>query len=166
MAGIRDYCNNSSRHPPFSVRSTYDIAARHSKTPKATKWNAIWKLKIPSRIKMFLWLVRHEKIMTNNLRVKRGFVFCDKRLLCNETIEDTDHVLRKCPAADEIWRRIHSHFHLKSRSLSFQNWLDCGVVNRGNEHRPENENLLFALTIWWTWKWMNKEIFTGLFHPL
>nr|GMD52553.1 reverse transcriptase [Ipomoea batatas] len=33
----------------------------------------IWKLKIPSRIHTFLWLARHDFLMTNENRMKRGF---------------------------------------------------------------------------------------------
>lgn len=49
----------------FTVSSAYDIADGFSTPIDAAKWNAIWKLKLPNRIKTFQWLVRHGKIMTN-----------------------------------------------------------------------------------------------------
>lgn len=104
--------------------------------------------------------------MTNNMRVRRGFASCDKCWLCSEKVEDIEHVLRECPAADEVWLRILPELHHKSRNMSFRNWLDYGIANRGNGHKPELENSLFALTIWWLWKWRNNAIFTGRFHSI
>lgn len=132
----------------FSVRSAYDLATEHPNSPEVAEWNAIWKLKTPSRIKMFLWLARYEKIMTNSLRMERSLASCDRCWRCTQAIKDIDHVLCKCSATDEVWSKFLPQFHLKSNNLPFRSWLDYGIANKRNGQRPENENSLFAVTIW------------------
>lgn len=150
----------------FSVRTAYDCAAENSPSPEAAKWNAIWKLKLPSRIKVFLWLSRHERIMTNKQRMKRGFATCDKCWCCKDVSEDIEHTLRRCPAADEVWRRVLPDFYWRTRHLPFQSWLDNGIANKGNGRKPEADNSLFALALWWIWKWRNEAIFTNTLYHL
>ena len=40
-------------------------------TPKGL-WTVIWKLKVPQKIRTFLWLTQHGKLMTNHERFHRG----------------------------------------------------------------------------------------------
>lgn len=56
----------------FTVSLAYEISDGVLDSVDAAKWNAIWKLKVPSRIKTFLWLVKHGKIMTNSNRARKG----------------------------------------------------------------------------------------------
>lgn len=137
----------------FTVNFAYDIASSISETIDHTgsievaKRNAIWKLKIPSRIKTFLWLVRHEKITTNSMRVRRGITDCDKCMSSADKVEDVEHVPRNCPLADEVWKRILSKNYTNCRGLPFREWLDHGIKNKGNGNRPYNDNTLFAVTL-------------------
>ncbi|XP_031095268.1 uncharacterized protein LOC115999567 [Ipomoea triloba] len=139
----------------FSVSSAYDLASNYSTTFEAAKWNAVWKLKVPKRTKIFIWLAHHERIMTNSLRARRGMTENTNCWLCRDEVEDTDHVLRKCPAADTVWSRLLPTFYWQTKNLPFKDWLDRGIANKGNQLRPENENILFAVAIWWIWKWRN-----------
>ncbi|CAL8993614.1 unnamed protein product, partial [Prunus brigantina] len=42
----------------FHVKSAYELSIGSS-------WNFIWKLKIPPRVKVFIWLLTQKKILTN-----------------------------------------------------------------------------------------------------
>ena len=52
---------------------------------------------------MFVWLVAHDRIMTNANRVKRGFARDPSCAMCGSNEEDTGHVLRDCPGAQVVW---------------------------------------------------------------
>uniref|UniRef100_A0A453SJU5 Reverse transcriptase zinc-binding domain-containing protein n=1 Tax=Aegilops tauschii subsp. strangulata TaxID=200361 RepID=A0A453SJU5_AEGTS len=58
----------------------------------------IWKIKVPLRIKIFMWLVHKEVILTKDNWMERNWVgnprccFCDQ----NETIK---HLFLECPLA-------------------------------------------------------------------
>jgi hypothetical protein len=62
----------------------------------------IWKGNIPTKIKMFLWLILNNAILTKDNMIKRNWVgdppcyFCDKE----ETIT---HLLFQCSIAKAVW---------------------------------------------------------------
>jgi hypothetical protein len=66
----------------------------------------IWELKIPLKIKIFLWYLQRGVILTKDNLNKRNWVgsqkccFCD----CNETIK---HLFFNCQHAKDIWRVFH-----------------------------------------------------------
>jgi hypothetical protein len=66
------------------------------------EWLRIWKLKVPERIRSFIWLVRHDRLITNYRKSKMHIVepWCTH---CVDIIEDTLHVLRDCPLAKSVW---------------------------------------------------------------
>lgn len=90
----------------FSMSSAYAASADHEDLIQASKWNNIWKLKLPSRIKTFLWLVRHKRILTNSSKLKRGLADSGDCWNCSNVPEDTEHVLRNYTVAREVWRAL------------------------------------------------------------
>lgn len=50
----------------FSVSAAYDLINKEDTDLKGWKW--IWKLKIPQKLKGFVWLIRHNSLPTNHLR--------------------------------------------------------------------------------------------------
>ncbi|KAL4291469.1 hypothetical protein GQ457_14G003410 [Hibiscus cannabinus] len=59
----------------------------------------IWKLEVPQRIQVFVWLSFHERLLTNVERARRrmtSLVTCE---ICGSGHEDIEHVLRSCTAA-------------------------------------------------------------------
>ncbi|KAL5758448.1 hypothetical protein ACOSP7_021059 [Xanthoceras sorbifolium] len=54
----------SSKDEEFSVSTAYDSIVDR-KDNADLKWRHIWKLKIPPKLKFFLWLLLHGKILTN-----------------------------------------------------------------------------------------------------
>lgn len=66
---------------------------------EAGPWKRIWRLKVPEKIRFFLWLVfkgelpRNEKRNRNQLRATAA---CPR---CDEEIEDLEHLFIGCPQA-------------------------------------------------------------------
>ncbi|XP_019150554.1 PREDICTED: uncharacterized protein LOC109147346 [Ipomoea nil] len=130
----------------FSIKSAYDAALRSPTMSDDVKWKSIWKLKVPNRICTFIWLVKHEKILTNSNRCKRGPSECDKCARCLTAIEDTQHVLRDCPAAKEVLELVLPCLS-SAANLPFEDWLHLGIKGRGGSKHPSNEATLFATTL-------------------
>jgi zinc-binding in reverse transcriptase len=63
-----------------------------------------WKLRIPSKVKIFLWLLHRNRILTNaNLR-KNNWPCGATCVLCSMAIEeDADHLFFRCHYARRIW---------------------------------------------------------------
>ena len=55
----------------FTVKSAYTLAAEgQTDTIPTDRWSVIWKMKVPKKIRTFLWLTHHGKLMTNHERWK------------------------------------------------------------------------------------------------
>ena len=57
----------------FTTKSVYLFQVRDatSRSPMEPIWRLIWRWKGPERIRNFLWLVAHNKLLTNDQRVAR-----------------------------------------------------------------------------------------------
>ncbi|XP_057739925.1 uncharacterized protein LOC130957039 [Arachis stenosperma] len=60
---------NATQNGEFSVASAYKLLAGHGK-PQDQVWNVIWKWRGPQRMRCFLWMTTHQKLMTANRRSK------------------------------------------------------------------------------------------------
>ena len=66
-------------------------------------WHLVWKLNIPRRCKMFLWLACKNELMTNEARFQRDLTLDDECRGCHGVVENVIHVLRDCSKAQEVW---------------------------------------------------------------
>ena len=84
----------------FTVKSMY-LDLLDDQTKYLRKY--IWKMKVPLKIKIFMWFLHRKVILTKDNLARRNWegnqscVFCDK----NETIQ---HLFFECPLARIIWR--------------------------------------------------------------
>ena len=99
----------------FIVKSTYHVARRllidenRGGTSRgcATKnvWTAIWKLRLPNKIKVFAWRACHEILPTTANLTRRRVINDDKCLVYTRETESTIHALWDCAAVQDIWAR-------------------------------------------------------------
>ncbi|XP_075508178.1 uncharacterized protein LOC142545090 [Primulina tabacum] len=146
----------------FSISSAYELIMGIQNHTTDNLWGMIWKLEVPYRIRAFLWLVRHEKIMSNVERVKRGFTTSGMCVMCQNDMEDVDHIFRKCEKAREIWRCFMSTNAFQNiLKLSFDEWFRANLGQERQNMDTRNWNVLFAITLWWLWKWRNDLVFNN-----
>lgn len=86
----------------YTVSSAYDVASSNSSGVQDKVWDKIWKIKAPSRMKTFLWLVMRERFMCNVERQKMGFTTDTRCMLCPLCLEDALLIFRGCKDADLI----------------------------------------------------------------
>jgi hypothetical protein len=68
--------------------------------------NYLWKIKIPLKIKVFLWLLYREALLTKDNLVKRNWHGNELCSFCN-IHESIQHLFFECVLAKYIWRVIH-----------------------------------------------------------
>ncbi|KAE8722513.1 hypothetical protein F3Y22_tig00013960pilonHSYRG00174 [Hibiscus syriacus] len=90
----------------FTKKTTYVALSPEWKLDRSEQWSFVWKLKVPQRIKTFLLLALHGKILTNDERQRRHLVANGNCPICHMEVEDTFHVFRRCTEAANLWRRI------------------------------------------------------------
>jgi hypothetical protein len=64
-----------SNNGQFSTKSAYSLSQSHGEAePGQRRWRKLWKLKGPSRWKHLLWLVRHDRVLTNAMKMRRQLI--------------------------------------------------------------------------------------------
>ena len=91
----------------FSVKSFYLAMQLSNLVP----YKFLWKVKIPLRVKTFLWLVLKKSILTRDVLLHRGGRCEAKCLFCGKN-ESIDHLFFLCPLTRYIWNVVSSSFGL------------------------------------------------------
>jgi hypothetical protein len=151
----------SGRHG-FSVKLFY----RESKCSQIlVPFKFLWKTMLPQKIKAFLWLVLHNKILTKDNLRKRNWqgpldcVFCGLP-------ESINHLFFQCSVARYVWRIIQTTLDLNSSPQTVENlfgpWID-------SFDRKERNLVLFGCgaVIWAIWRSRNDCCFSDklIFDP-
>ena len=103
----------------FSVKSAYrlGITLREEQANRTTSnsaspttanpiWKKIWSLKLPGKIKVFLWRLSHNSLPTR-MNIKRKCIDLDTRCpMCNRADEDGGHLFLKCKLVKHVWRSL------------------------------------------------------------
>ena len=66
-------------------------------------WNALWKLHIPNKIKVFGWRACQEILPTRLNLAKRQIIHDNICLNCTRFLESTIHALWDCGVAVDVW---------------------------------------------------------------
>jgi len=162
VTGARDRLSwKFSQDGQFSVRSAYEMLTV-DEVPRpnmASFFNCLWKVRVPERVKTFLWLVGNQAVMTEEERHRRHLSASNVCQVCKGGVESMLHVLRDCPAQLGIWVRVVPQRRQQGFfSKSLFEWLYDNLGDRsGCEDIPWST--IFAVIIWWGWKWRCGNIF-------
>jgi hypothetical protein len=137
----------------FTVKSVYNAL---TKSCTGAYHKRIWKGKIPEKLKIFLWLMTNEAILTKDNLRKRNWqgdpscVFCD----CVETIS---YLFFQCPVARVIWLVVAKCFGASNIPMNLEQcWLWCEKwLPYGKKFHPWG----VATICWAIWKCRNKAVF-------
>ncbi|CAN1290443.1 Putative ribonuclease H protein At1g65750 [Linum perenne] len=86
----------------FTLKSAYEFIVDYGTSSGSNYWKTIWNRKGPSLVKHFLWLVAHDRILTNAKHFRRKMVDSDRYNKCMGAREDTLHVLQDRPLAKDV----------------------------------------------------------------
>ena len=145
----------------FSVWSAYAMITQEvSERPCMEKFfKRVWRVVAPERVRVFLWLVTHQFIMTDMERKRRHMGENSVCQVCNGAEESIIHVLRDCPAMEGIWLRL---VPLKERhaffGMTLLEWLFANLKSE-SKYGCEIWATLFSMSVWWAWKWRCGNVF-------
>nr|XP_017221408.1 PREDICTED: uncharacterized protein LOC108198150 [Daucus carota subsp. sativus] len=120
----------------YSVRSAYAALSEkrdvnHS-SDNSGFWRRIWNLKIPLKVKHFLWRAITGCLPTKEQLISRRVEVIEQCPLCNLEPESVAHVLTSCPFAKLCW----SNFGCKiatHTTQSFQEWMSIALQQYSGE---------------------------------
>lgn len=146
----------------FSSHSTYIHLWSSLVDLEVFNWRFIWKLKLPQRWLIFLWIVMHERLLTNQLRSQWGLALNANCALCGYHDESIIYFLRDCEVSASLWKGII----LLNDQVSlfywhFEGWL-INIFTMAGFQSNLNENwyYVFMPTIWRLWSGRCAAIFS------
>lgn len=150
----------------FSASSAYEFICKEGSDLSGWKW--LWKLKVPSKLKTFTWLILLNKLPTNELRNHRGL--CQSGLCprCNLEIEDINHLFRGCPKAKDFWSLFRSSQWLsKDLDCPILDWITRNLKSTKISGIGNNIpwSCIFLAIIWQIWKDRNRKSFDNFDIP-
>jgi hypothetical protein len=123
---------NLTTNEVFTVKSMYeDLMNGH--TTFLCKY--LWRLKIPLKIKFFMWFLNSKVLLTKDNLAKRNWHGCTKYCFC-DSMESVEHLFLYCPFARIVWRMIYFTYNIPpptNITNMFGNWLNG--VDRNDKAR-------------------------------
>jgi hypothetical protein len=92
----------------FSVKSMY-LDWMNDHTVYLRKY--LWKLKIPLKIKIFMWFLSNKVLLTKDNLAKRKWKGCQKCCFC-DSIETVNHLFIECPFTKILWRMMYLAYNI------------------------------------------------------
>ncbi|CAN1173011.1 Putative ribonuclease H protein At1g65750 [Linum perenne] len=142
----------------FTIRSAYEIITKPINQRLDTAWELVWKWSGPSRVQYFLWLVAHEKLLTNLERKRRHLSADATCSRCTGNEESVLHVVRDCTFAGQVWDLLGIPRSDEIRTcVSIDRWLRVVL-----QHDRSTE---IGIMCWYLWKARNESIFNNSNEP-
>ncbi|KAK8484817.1 hypothetical protein V6N11_051334 [Hibiscus sabdariffa] len=114
----------------FSVKSAYKLMDVTTPFNVHTSWAKLWKLPVPQRIRVFLWIALHQRLLTNVERAQRHISSTEMCTTYKDTPESIDHVLRLCLKARHNWEEIIDQRNIHEfLSIPFSSWISQCVTD-------------------------------------
>ncbi|KAF9592290.1 hypothetical protein IFM89_013516 [Coptis chinensis] len=149
----------------YMVKSAYDLLWQLKNRDRnefpLTKF--IWKIKLPFKIRFFLWQCCKGLVPTSELLASKGFVVDSSCSLCNHGDDSQYHIFLQCPFARAIWlqQQLHALVNIQALSFSqcFQNVMKSLLSL--SRHQTNDYIIRFGASLWWIWKCRNESRFDG-----
>ena len=90
----------------FSIRTTYKALCENDISARSRLNKEVWDLLAHQKIKVFMWLIINNALLTNYARFKRGMSNVDNCALCGIYLESTLYVLHDCKKAKDLWKNV------------------------------------------------------------
>ncbi|CAA0815450.1 Polynucleotidyl transferase- ribonuclease H-like superfamily protein [Striga hermonthica] len=149
----------------FTTKSAYDMldAAGKPETASTLKpvWRAVWQWPGPQCIRIFLWLLTKNRLLTNVERRRRHLTADGICAICGQTDETILHALRDCSLAAEAWRDLLPRPAISDFFCTdLVQWISSNLLNSLSVGGA-NWACIFGVAAWKIWKWRNEFIFQG-----
>lgn len=149
----------------FSVKSTYRLgvsireAKSHSDASSSSetqvntsKWNKLWCMKLPAKVRIFLWRLAHDSLPTR-MNIKRKHVDLDTLCpVCRRLDEDGGHTFLKCKFIKQVWRGMD----LEETRLGLLSLSSADAVVEAICKLSFEKQVLVDIGLWDWWNTRNK----------
>lgn len=143
----------------FSTKSLYNrISCEGVKVP----YRFLWKIKIPHKIKIFLWLIIKNRILSKENLIKRSWFGVSDCVFCG-LFESTKHLFFECSVARFIWRLIQIALYLPTTPTDVEHLTGVWLRNFDKGYR-KSIVVGCGAVLWAIWKSRNSICFNKKLH--
>ncbi|XP_062100125.1 uncharacterized protein LOC133806004 [Humulus lupulus] len=148
----------------YSVRSGYQVAIREKERVEGSNmreteswWKKVWSLRVPPKIKLFLWKLSNKWLPTNSvlfcrkLRKEQGCCMCGD----SNQREDWYHAIWQCPRNKQVWKVAGFSKITKRRNLEDP----ISFLSRISLQLPKDKFGFFSTLAWQCWNSRNNDAF-------
>ena len=144
---------NLTPNGTFTVKSMYeDLMNGHTRFLQ----KYLWKLKIPLKIKVFMWFLHKKVLLTKDNLAKRNWKGDSHCSFCGNS-ETVDHLFISCPFAKLFWRIVFCTYNIPpptNVTNMFGNWLN------GMDKKTKDRIRIGVSAICWSiWNCRNNLVF-------
>nr|GME00746.1 splicing factor 3B subunit 2 [Ipomoea batatas] len=144
----------------FSLKSAYNITTANEINMQAPVWSTLWIIKVPNKMKLFMWTALHDKILGNAERKRRNLTMDGDCGTCHGKEETMAHILCDYSHAENVWTALVVRDQWRRwKQLNPRQWLTQNIIDRKKLEKYEEWPRLFVITSWWIWKWSNDRVF-------
>ncbi|TYI31182.1 hypothetical protein ES332_A05G435900v1 [Gossypium tomentosum] len=125
-------------------------------------FDRIWKLKVPSRVRYFLWLIAIDRVPTKDFLIKKGVKILDTVNVCpwcNREREKTDHFFN-CIFINGFWKRIFNWWDIGWKGVNnFEDFYSCCFKVKIFGSCKSLWLIAIAAAVWSIWLARNEMVF-------
>jgi hypothetical protein len=121
-------------------------------------FTSIWQADIPLKVRIFLWLVKQNRVLTKDNLAKRGWTGSQNCVFYNGS-ETVDHLFLTCPVAAAIWTWIANYNGFVFECSTIQELWDIDACIPMKESKLVE--LIRGAVLWTIWLERNRLIFKG-----
>jgi hypothetical protein len=141
----------------FSIAEMYYALCDFDTNETCSDWRQIWRLKVPERVRAFIWLVKHGRLLTNERKHRMG-LGTDQCDYCRDSTDTVLHALRDCPLIHPLWIIVVDiSLSYQFFSCNLQEWISLNVTNRSGNRGHDDWSCFWAMGCHLAWTWRNKE---------
>ncbi|XP_062075810.1 uncharacterized protein LOC133779929 [Humulus lupulus] len=137
----------------YTVKSAYALlqSEKHDSASSDNSgfWRLLWQLKVPPKVKNFLWLASRDCLPTRVLLRTKGVSVDPRCPFCNMASESATHLFVTCSFSQVCWRQLQIGFIPVARG-TFADWLASVFDMYSGDKRHRTVMLCWAL-----WKCRN-----------
>ena len=85
------------------LQSTQPCSLGSSGSHNAALWKMVWNLPSIPKFNFFNWTIMHQKILTGENLVERGFFGPFRCCFCHQVVEFIAHIFVDCVFAQKVW---------------------------------------------------------------
>ncbi|XP_031120447.1 uncharacterized protein LOC116023586 [Ipomoea triloba] len=141
-----------------SVASAFSFVAGLDSDDTSHEW--IWRLLCAEKIKIFLWKISKNGLVTNAERTRRGLAAEADCPCCGFHEESLDHIFRQCVTALECWGKSSPPtWFTAANHLPLSDWIKMACTRFTGEGQKASWSLDFPYILWHIWLARNNVVF-------